>query len=321
MADLVPFTGLSVAKAKAAAETAVTPVEQAVAEATVGAVAKAEAQGLAMYEGLAEAEENSRRMNLIEAAQAVAQVLSATAAEIVVNGEVDDGLKAQLLEAISDARKGMAEFELDAEVEVVKTPMGTPMQGSTPSFRNKIARIRKSYERLPEVIAVATNAPVTAIGVEDIADFVRDRMRHTDSTASRVRASLLKKWEDEAKARRNKWHGSIGKVRTKELLIECWGPRCMGCGWDARWPNGDVRKSMLEVEHLDARKNGGGDELTNCGLSCKECNLAKGEKLTMHELRQANARKGHLYCALSVLPDLDEMKAWAIDEEAAATGV
>ena len=321
MADLVPFTGLSVAKAKAAAETAVTPVEQAVAEATVGAVASAEAQGLAFYEELAQAEDNGRRMNLIEAAEVIAKALSVRAADLDVNGEVDIGLKAQLLEAISDARKGMAEFELDAEVEVVKTPKGTPMKAVQPGLRQKVMRIRKSYEELPEVVAAETSAPVTTIGVADIADFVRDRMRRTDSTASKVRAALLRKRDDEAKARGNKWHGSIGKVRTKELLIECWGPRCMGCGWDARWPNGDVRKSMLEVEHLDARKNGGGDELTNCGLSCKECNLAKDDKLTMHELRQANARKGYLYCALSELPDLDEMKAWAIDEEAAATGV
>ena len=181
-----------------AAETAVAVTAEAKAEV---AVAQAQAQVGVLRERLFETEENGDRLRLIEAAEAMMAMLAQAAAGVVNDGKIDNGAKARLLEALAEARSAMAEFELEAEVEVVKTPKGTPMKAVQPGFRQVVQRIRKSYEELSVVVASAADIEASKVTPEDIAELVRLRMRSEGFASSRARADILREWNDEAKAR------------------------------------------------------------------------------------------------------------------------
>ena len=71
----------------------------------------------------------------------------------------------------------------------------------------------------------------------------------------------------------------ISAREAKQLLLERDGLRCQGCGWIP--PHADY----LQRDHKKPRSLGGSDTLDNSGLLCGPCNMAKGNKLTLHELR------------------------------------
>ena len=50
------------------------------------------------------------------------------------------------------------------------------------------------------------------------------------------------------------WSGQIGKEEAKALLIERFGPVCWGCGYEPRRPNGSLDATLLEVDHIRARR-------------------------------------------------------------------
>jgi len=95
------------------------------------------------------------------------------------------------------------------------------------------------------------------------------------------------------------WSGRIPKDEAKKILINRFGPVCWGCGYEPRRPNGSLDDTLLEVDHIRARKASegawGDDELYNLALLHRTCNGIKLNKLTLDELREHNALNGLLY--------------------------
>ena len=115
------------------------------------------------------------------------------------------------------------------------------------------------------------------------------------------------------------WSGQIGKEEAKELLIERFGPVCWGCGYEPRRPNGSLDATLLEVDHIRARRAAegvaGDDELYNLALLHRTCNGIKRNRLTLEELRRYNADNGLLYVdTVRELVDLFEATRFAAQE-------
>ena len=115
------------------------------------------------------------------------------------------------------------------------------------------------------------------------------------------------------------WSGRISKEEAKKLLIDRFGPVCWGCGYEPRRPNGTLDDTLLEVDHIRARRAAegthGDDELYNLALLHRTCNGIKRNKLTLEELRTHNAMNGLLYVnSPSDLVDLFEATKYANEQ-------
>ncbi len=115
------------------------------------------------------------------------------------------------------------------------------------------------------------------------------------------------------------WSGQISKDDAKELLINRFGPVCWGCGYEPRRPNNSLDLTLLEVDHIRARKAAegveGDDELYNLALLHRTCNSIKRNRLTLEELRRHNADNGLLYVnTIGELVDLSEATRYAAQE-------
>ena len=115
------------------------------------------------------------------------------------------------------------------------------------------------------------------------------------------------------------WSGRIPKEEAKRLLIERFGPVCWGCGYEPRRPNGSLDETLLEVDHIRARRAAegapGNDELYNLALLHRTCNGIKRNRLTLEELRSHNAMRGLLYVdSVSQLVDLYEATQFANEQ-------
>ena len=61
--------------------------------------------------------------------------------------------------------------------------------------------------------------------------------------------------------------GTLLGYEVREYLLEKWGRACSYCGSTG---------VPLQVEHLQAKANGGTDRVSNLCLACEPCNRAKG---------------------------------------------
>ncbi len=96
------------------------------------------------------------------------------------------------------------------------------------------------------------------------------------------------------------WSGRIPKDEAKKLLIDRFGPECWGCGYKPLRPNGSLDDTLLEVDHIRARRpaagiSPGNDEIYNLALLHRTCNGIKRNNLTLEQLREYNALNGLLY--------------------------
>ena len=94
---------------------------------------------------------------------------------------------------------------------------------------------------------------------------------------------------------------------------------CWGCGYEPRRPNGSLDATLLEVDHIRARRAAegtqGDDELYNLALLHRTCNGIKRNRLTLEELRRYNADNGLLYVNTTAeLVDLFEATRFAAQE-------
>jgi len=62
-------------------------------------------------------------------------------------------------------------------------------------------------------------------------------------------------------------HGTLFGYEVRHYLLEKWKRACAYCG---------AQGLPLQVEHIQARANGGTDRISNLCLACEPCNLAKG---------------------------------------------
>ena len=102
------------------------------------------------------------------------------------------------------------------------------------------------------------------------------------------------------------------------------GPVCWGCGYEPRRPNGSLHETLLEVEHIRARRAAqetqGNDELYNLALLHRTCNGIKRNRMTLEELRNHNAMNGLLYVEkVNDLVDLYEATQFAAEQIAIHT--
>jgi 5-methylcytosine-specific restriction endonuclease McrA len=63
--------------------------------------------------------------------------------------------------------------------------------------------------------------------------------------------------------------GELQGYEVKEYLLEKWGRKCVYCG---------KTNVPVEVEHLIPKSRGGTDRVSNLTISCRKCNLKKGDK-------------------------------------------
>ena len=61
--------------------------------------------------------------------------------------------------------------------------------------------------------------------------------------------------------------GTLVGFEVRAYLLEKWERACSYC---------DVTEVPLQVEHIQAKANGGTDRVSNLCLACEPCNLAKG---------------------------------------------
>ncbi|MYD48051.1 MAG: hypothetical protein F4W95_06155 [Chloroflexi bacterium] len=120
------------------------------------------------------------------------------------------------------------------------------------------------------------------------------------------------------------WSGRISKDDAKQLLIRRFGPVCWGCGYEPRRPNGSLDETLLEVDHIRARKATqgaqGNDELYNLALLHRTCNGIKRNQMTLEQLREHNAMNSLLYVnTINELVDLYEATQFAAEQIAIHT--
>uniref|UniRef100_UPI00257E6895 HNH endonuclease n=1 Tax=Candidatus Borrarchaeum sp. TaxID=2846742 RepID=UPI00257E6895 len=63
--------------------------------------------------------------------------------------------------------------------------------------------------------------------------------------------------------------GTLQGYEVKEYLLDKWGRACAYCG---------KTNIPLEVEHIVPKSRGGTDRVSNLTLSCRKCNLKKGDQ-------------------------------------------
>ena len=61
--------------------------------------------------------------------------------------------------------------------------------------------------------------------------------------------------------------GTLAGYEVREYLLEKWKRACTYCG---------AQNVPLQVEHIQAKANGGTDRISNLCLACDSCNQAKG---------------------------------------------
>ena len=76
-------------------------------------------------------------------------------------------------------------------------------------------------------------------------------------------------------------HGELQGYEVREYLLDKWGRKCAYCGKNT---------VALEIEHIVPKSRGGTDRVSNLTLSCRNCNLKKGNK-TAEEFGYPNIQK------------------------------
>lgn len=111
-----------------------------------------------------------------------------------------------------------------------------------PSLRSRVCHIETWMKRLRTV------CPVTAISME-LVRFDTQAMETPDIQGCEYQ------------------QGTLAGYELREYLLEKWDRTCCYCG---------KKDIPLQVEHIEARANGGSNRVSNLCLACESCNLAKG---------------------------------------------
>src|SRR5437660_309987 len=63
--------------------------------------------------------------------------------------------------------------------------------------------------------------------------------------------------------------GTLAGYEVRHYLLDKWDRACSYCG---------IKGVPLQVEHIQAKANGGTDRVSNLCLACEKCNTAKGKQ-------------------------------------------
>jgi 5-methylcytosine-specific restriction endonuclease McrA len=91
-------------------------------------------------------------------------------------------------------------------------------------------------------------APITAIS-QELVKFDLQQMDHPELSGMEYQ------------------QGTLAGYEVREYLLEKWKRACTYCG---------AQNTPLQVEHIQAKANGGTDRISNLCLACDSCNRAKG---------------------------------------------
>jgi 5-methylcytosine-specific restriction endonuclease McrA len=109
--------------------------------------------------------------------------------------------------------------------------------------------------------------------------------------------------------------GTLAGYETREYLLEKWERACAYC---------QSKDSPLQIEHIQARANGGSDRLNNLTLACETCNLAKGtQDITVFLKKKTELLKKILAQAKAPLKDAAAVNAtrWELYQRLQQTGL
>jgi hypothetical protein len=109
--------------------------------------------------------------------------------------------------------------------------------------------------------------------------------------------------------------GELAGYEVRQYLLEKWGRRCAYC---------DKENVPLEVEHIVPKSRGGTDRVSNLTLSCRSCNLEKGNRSIQEFLSNRPDRLHRMLAqARKPLKDAAAMNAtrWAIGKALKSFGV
>lgn len=191
---------------------------------------------------------------------------------------------------------------------------GIALEGMTDSTREALAAVRKDRGfQEPQQWTTSYVIGPNELPQRDDVDPGPDALSLTLSRGERGRRGGRQSTQSAG------WSGQISKEDAKELLIQQFGPVCWGCGYEPRRPNGSLDATLLEVDHIRARRAAegtqGDDELYNLALLHRTCNGIKRNRLTLEELRRYNADNGLLYVdTVGELVDLFEATRFAAQE-------
>lgn len=113
-----------------------------------------------------------------------------------------------------------------------------------PSLVSRIANVETWVRRL------AQRVPVSGVSVERVR-FDTQKLQNPEISGAEYQQGELLGYE------------------VREYLLEKWGRQCAYCG---------ARNVPLEIEHLVPKSRGGSNRVSNLTLSCRKCNLKKGNR-------------------------------------------
>jgi 5-methylcytosine-specific restriction endonuclease McrA len=109
--------------------------------------------------------------------------------------------------------------------------------------------------------------------------------------------------------------GTLAGYEVREYVLEKWNRTCSYCG----------KKDLpLQLEHIQAKANGGTNRVSNLCLACEACNLAKGTQDVVVFLAKKPDLLGTILAqAKAPLKDAAAVNAtrWAVFERLKATGL
>jgi 5-methylcytosine-specific restriction endonuclease McrA len=109
--------------------------------------------------------------------------------------------------------------------------------------------------------------------------------------------------------------GTLQGYEVRQYLLEKWKRQCAYCA---------KKDVSLQIEHIQARANGGTDRISNLTLSCEKCNLAKGtQDIKAFLKRKPDLLERILAQAKTPLRDAAAVNVtrWALYEKLKATGL
>ena len=159
-----------------------------------------------------------------------------------------------------------------------------------PSMESRVSNITTWVERLRRV------CPIRAIS-QELVKFDLQQQEHPEIAGVQYQ------------------QGTLAGYEVKEYLLHKWNWACAYCS---------AKEVPLQIEHIQARANGGTDRVSNLCLACERCNQAKGtQNITVFLAKKPELLKRILAQAKAPLKDAAAVNStrWALFERLKATGL